>query len=74
MDIQLILLYPGISPHQAHTLNQFPETAFLLSTTTTAKRFVWVYEIQVTCEISMSQKGQVQNSDEKESSKELKDM
>ena len=48
-------LYPSISPHQAHALDQFPETTFLLPTATSAaKRLTSVYEIQVTGEINVS--------------------
>lgn len=55
--IQLLFLYPGILVSQAHTLNQFPVTTFILPTTTpSAKGIPSAYEILVTSEISMSQK------------------
>ena len=58
-DIQLLFLYPGILTSQAITLNytKFPETSFILPTNASAaKRILLAYEIQFTCEISMSQK------------------
>lgn len=68
-----MLPYPGISLHQAHTLNLFSEKTFLLPTTTSAaKGLVLVYEIQLTGEISMSQKAKG-HSDDKKSFTKLKE-
>lgn len=72
--MQLILSYLGISPHQAHALNQFPETIFTLPTITSATRqFASVYEIRVTGKINMSHEQEGPLSDDKKSPEELKD-
>ena len=65
------ILNPDISANQAHVLNRFPETTFILPTTTSAaKGFTSVYEIQVTCEINVSQEGEGPHFDVKEWFKE----
>ena len=72
--MQLILSYLGISPHQAHALNQFPETIFTLPTITSATRqFASVCEIRVTGKINMSHEQEGPLSDDKKSPEELKD-
>ena len=64
-EIRLVFLYPGISANQAHAINRFPETTFIIpATTSAAKRFALVYEIQVTIEINMSQEGEGPHSDD----------
>ena len=65
------ILNPDISANQAHVLKRFPETTFILPTTTSAaKGFTSVYEIQVTCEINVSQEGEGPHFDVKEWFKE----
>ena len=60
--------------NKSHALNQFPDTTFILSTTTLeAKELASVYEIQVTDWITMRQEGEEPLSDAKEWFKELKD-
>ena len=44
--LQLVFLHPGISANQAHALNRFLETTFILSTTASpTKGLALVYEI-----------------------------
>ena len=57
-----------------NALIRFPETIFVLLTTTAAEKGpASVYEIHVAGAISMSQEGKGPHSDDKESFKELKD-
>ena len=73
-DIQLLFLCPGILANQAITLNQFPETSFILPTNASAaKRILSAYEIQITGEISISQKVKGWHCNDRESSKECTD-
>ena len=58
---------PDISANQAHALNRFPQTIYILHiTTSSVKELTSVYEIQGTGEINTSQEGEIPHSDDKE--------